>query len=118
MNNYQIIIDGQPVGVIANGEKKDFTTSVGQHIITVKMDKFSSQDLIIDINDNEIKSLKVSGLKYGHWIIPVGIVALHTILLFTLDFGYIIYLLLLLLLYHLYIITICRKKYLTLREID
>ena len=57
--SYKIFIDGHFVGKIANGETKEFPTTVGQHTVTAKIDLFSSPNIFIDVEINEIKDLTV-----------------------------------------------------------
>lgn len=120
MRNYQIFIDGQKTGIIANGQTMEFTTSPGQHTIMAKIDWCSSPDLLIHINDNETKNLKVGSFKHANWIMPIGagIIALHFILKMTMGFNYVLFLVFPVSLILLYYITFGRKKFLTLTEIN
>jgi len=119
MRDYKIFIDGQQVGIIANGEAKDFPTTVGQHNVTAKIDWCSSPDVSIDIKDNETKELRVSGFKNGNWFMPLagGIIALHFILKMTLNIEYTIFLVIPVFVILVYYLTIGRKKYLTLDKV-
>lgn len=63
LRDYKIFIDGQQVGTIANGETKDFSTTVGQHTVTAKIDWCSSPDVSIDVKENQTIALNVYGLK-------------------------------------------------------
>ena len=108
LRHYKLFIDGHEVGIIADGETKYFTTSIGQHTVTAKIDWCSSPDLIVDVKDNEVTTLKLSGFKYGKWLFPVMYVII--ILIIIMKFYYGILLMFLLFLYPLYYITIGRKK--------
>lgn len=120
MRDYKIFIDGQQVGTIANGETKDFPTTVGQHIVTAKVDWCSSPDISVDINDNQTKNLKVGGFRNGQFLMPIGLglIVLHFILSKFADFDYTIFLVAPLFLLLVYYLTIGRKNYLTLEEIN
>ncbi len=120
MRDYKIFIDGQQVGTIANGETKDFPATEGQHTVTAKIDWCSSPNISVDINDNQTKNLKVGGFRYGQILMPIGLVliALHFILSKFADFEYTIFLVAPLFLLLVYYLTIGRKKYLTLEEIN
>jgi hypothetical protein len=120
MRDYKIFIDGQQIGTIANGETKDFPVTVGQHIVTAKVDWCSSPDLSVDINDNQTKNLKVGGFRNGQFLMPIGLglIVLHFILSRFTDFEYTIFLVAPLFLLLVYYLTIGRKKYLTLDEIN
>ncbi len=120
MRDYKIFIDGQQVGTIANGETKDFPSTVGQHIVKAKVDWCSSPDISVDINDNQTKNLKVGGFRNGQFLEPIGLglIVLHFILSKFADFEYTIFLVAPLFLLLVYYLTIGSKKYLTLDEID
>ncbi len=87
MRNYQILIDGQLVGTIANGETKDFPVTAGSHTVKAKIDWCGSSDISITLGENETKEFKLQGLSF------------------------------LASLFALYYITIARDKYLALTEI-
>ena len=120
MRDYKIFIDGQQVGTIANGETKDFPTTVGKHIVTAKIDWCSSPDISVDIKDNQTKNLKVGGFRNGQFLMPIGLglIVLHFILSKFADFDYTIFLVAPLFLLMVYYLTIGRKKYLTLEEVN
>ena len=120
MRDYKIFIDGQQVGTIANGETKDFPTTVGQHTVTAKIDWCSSPELLIELKENQTSNLKVGGFKYGKILMPVGLglIVLHFILSKFADFDYTIFLVAPLFLLLVYYLTIGRKKYLTLEELN
>lgn len=120
MRDFKIFIDGQQVGTIANGETKDFPTTVGQHIVTAKIDWCSSPDISVDIDDNQTINLKVGGFRNGQFLISIGpgLIVLHFILLEFADFEYTIFLVAPLFLMLVYYLTIGRKKYLTLEEVN
>lgn len=120
MRDYKIFIDGQQVGSIANGETKDFPSTVGQHTVTAKVDWCSSPDISIEVKDNQNKNLKVGGFRNGQFLMPIGIglIVLHFILSKFADFDYIIFLVAPLFLLSVYYMTIGRNKYLTLGEIN
>ena len=124
IRNYKIFIDGQQVGTIANGQTKNFPTTVGKHIITAKIDWCSSPEILVDVKDNQTKNLKVGCFRNGQFLTPIvgGLFALHFILSKFADFEHTLFLIgTLFLLYFLLLVyywTIGRKKYLTLDEIN
>lgn len=120
MRDYKIFIDGQQAGTIANGETKDFPTTVGHHIITAKIDWCGSPNISIELKENQTSNLKVGGFKYGQMLMPVGLglIVLHFILSKFADFDYTIFLVAPLFLLLVYYLTIGRKKYLTLEEVN
>jgi len=88
MRDYKIFIDGQQVGRIANGETKDFPATQGQHTVTAKIDWCSSPEILVDINENQTKNLKVGGFRYGQILVSfgLGLIILHFILSNFADF--------------------------------
>ncbi|MBN8836372.1 MAG: hypothetical protein J0I09_03885 [Sphingobacteriia bacterium] len=118
--NYKIFIDGQQAGTIANGETINLDTTAGQHTVTAKIDWCSSPDIPVHVNDNQTKTLRVGGLKNGQWLMPTGlaVIVLNFILSTFTDINYVIYLIIPLFLILIYYLTIGRKKYLTLTELN
>lgn len=52
MRDYHILIDGQKVGTIANGETKEFETTNGQHSLIAKIDWCSSPEINLNIDQS------------------------------------------------------------------
>lgn len=120
MRDYKIFIDGQQVGTIGNGETKDFPTKVGHHIVIAKIDWCSSPNISVSVNDNQTKTLKVGGFKYGQWLMPIslGLIILHFILSGIIGFKYTIFLVIPFFLLLVYYLTIGKSNYLTLDEVS
>ena len=116
--SYNIYIDGQKAGTIANGETKEFITTAGKHTITAKIDWCSSPDIVINTDDNSIKTLTVGGFKNSNrmMLIASGIIALHFILKLVFNIDHTVYLLFPVFIFYVYILTIGRKKYVNLTE--
>ena len=97
MREYKIYIDNVVVGSIGNVSTK----------------------VIVEINDDETKCLKVGGFKYGKWLMPFTLilVIIHFPLTHFLDFDYMLIFSLPTFFLLLYYITIGRKKYLTLLHV-
>lgn len=119
LRDYQIQIDGQKIGTIANGETKDFEITAGQHSIIAKIGWGSSSTITFEIKEQHIKSLKVGSFKNGNWIMRIsfGLIAVNLVLKHFLNIDYTKYLIFLLSVIITYYVTIGRKKYLTLSEI-
>ena len=119
MREYQIYIDNVFVGSIGNGSTKDFEIAEGKHTIEAKIDWCGSPKVIVEINDDETKYLKVGGFKYGKWLMPITmiLVIIHFPLTHFLDFDYMLIFALPTFFLLLYYITIGRKKYLTLLHV-
>lgn len=119
MRDYRLYIDGQKIGAIGNGETKDFEVTGGHHTVIAKIDWCSSPDLSFEINENDSKTILVSSLKIGRWLLPLttGIVALSLLLTGVLHYYITLFLVLPVFLLILYPLTIGRKNYLNLREL-
>ncbi|HUH25775.1 MAG TPA: hypothetical protein VLY87_04060 [Flavobacterium sp.] len=91
MRAIKIFIDGKQIGTIADGEIKEFTITEGQHNIEAKIDWCSSPKVLFNINNPEAKAFEI------------GSFAQKNRLSFFFPFYY---------------LTIGRKKYLTLNEIN
>ena len=118
LRDFIILIDGQEIGKIANGETKDFEILPGHYIIKAKIDWGNSPEIPIVLVDNEIKNLKVVGYKYGNWLMPTNflIFTIHFILKATAGINGIIFLIIPSFLLLVYYLTFGRNKYLTLTE--
>lgn len=117
--DYQIYIDGQKVGEIANGDSMHFDVTNGRYIIYAKIGRGRSPQITIDINDDNSKSLKVGGYGNGMWILRVFSVLMVLLFLpkglLNIDYGKcLIWPMIILIIYY---ITFGRERYLTLKEI-
>ncbi len=53
LRNYRVILDGEEIGKIFRGERKEFSISPGKHEIELKIDWCGSNKLNFEIKDNE-----------------------------------------------------------------
>lgn len=126
MRSIQLLVDGKQIGAIGDGETKEFTVKEGQRMLKAKIDWYSSPEVLFNINNTEIKSFKIESFaqrsqlnKLLNSVYLVLIIAvLHFILAKTMYFYYMAILLLPPFIFMLYYLTMARKKYLTLKEID
>lgn len=118
LRDFKIYLDGKHIGNIANGETADFVIEAGKHIVITKIDWCMSPEVLIDIHENEIISLKTGGFLHGRFIMILSliIIALHFVLTTLADFNYLIFLVLPIFLLQIYYITVGRKKYLILKK--
>jgi hypothetical protein len=116
--DFQIYVNGKKIGSIADGEEKLFEVTSGVHNIRAKIDWCSSPQISININQDDIKTLKVAGYKYGKWIMPASLclIVLHLILSNFFDFPYLQYLIFASFSLLVYYITIGKNQYLTISE--
>jgi hypothetical protein len=73
LRDYRVILDGQEIGRIGNGETKSFTIASGQHQIAVKIDWCSSNELTFSLSpdgslvfqcDSKLRGLRLLGAIY------------------------------------------------------
>src|SRR5690606_11226385 len=114
----KILIDGKQIDTIANGETKEFTTAEGQHKIQAKIDWCSSPDILVILNDNEVKNLQIGSSTKNDWVTTLPfvllIIVLHFILSKFFNFHYTGLLLIPTFLIMIYQLSIGRNNYLTL----
>ena len=118
MRGIVIFLDGKKIGVIRNGELKEFEIEPGEHNIKAKIDWCGSEKLLINLADNEVKKIELSGFKLGKYMMPVALII--CIIYFTfgeqLNLSPMLFMLLILPfgLYLMYHLTLGRNKYLRL----
>jgi hypothetical protein len=107
------------VGVIADDETKEFTVSVGNHIVMATIDWCGSPDVEVVVKENEIKNLQVSSFRIPINFFPIAITIFILSFVLTTFFKltWAVYLLIPLPIIPLYYLSFGRKKYLSLIEI-
>lgn len=115
--SYRIFIDGVAAGNIRNGETKNYPVAAGRHRVMAKIDWCGSEEIEVDVKEGESVTVAVSGFRFSNWLMPLssGIIALHFILDMTIDFSYLIFLVIPVLLGLIYLVTIGKNKYLRLQ---
>ncbi|MCC9165364.1 DUF2846 domain-containing protein [Pontibacter harenae] len=120
IRDYHIYVDGKKIGEIANGETKKFTVPAGLHTVKAKIDWCGSQEFKIELTEEEVQEVEVSGFAFGKWMMPLHlcILALYVTLRFFAgeELASILLILVLpMLLYLLYLLTFGRQKFLRLK---
>lgn len=117
IRKYKVYIDNEQVGVLSNGETKDFFLTEGAHTIQVKMGWYASLPYQCNLGDEDIVYLKVSGSAWTKWI-PLALIPLLIVrfLLKDTDERYLLFFFIPLLLIAIYMLTLGRNKYLVLKE--
>ena len=73
LRDYRVILDGQEIGRIGNGETKSFPVASGQHQLAVKIDWCSSNELTFSLSqdgslafqcDSRLRGLRLLGAIY------------------------------------------------------
>jgi len=115
---YGIYIDNTKVGVIRNGRTGEFDIAPGTHTIYAKIDWCYSPTRTFYVSGSEDTTFKVGAFKNANGIMMlIGVVIAFSFTLYmTLHIYYLSYLLLPIFLGMIYILSIGRKKYLTLTE--
>lgn len=121
IRNYKVFINNKQIGVISEGEIKEYNVSSGTHIISTKIDWAGSKDIIVDLKENDVINLKVENYTAKHWLISVYFIAfitlVHIVLFITIDFQYTSLLFIPVLAIMGYYLTFGRNKYLTLKQL-
>lgn len=121
IRNYKVFINNEKVGVISEGEIKEYNVSPGTHTISTKIDWAGSKDIVVDLKENDVINLKVENYSAKHWLISVYFIAfitlVHVVLFITIDFQYTSLFFIPILAIMGYYLTLGRNKYLTLKEL-
>lgn len=120
LRHYQLYVDGQKIGAIAQGASMEFETTTGQHAVVAKIAWCSSPEIAFNLNQSQTKVLQVGGFRNSNWIMPLGLVlvVLGFLLHVFVNKEWTMLFALPLIALMVYYITIGRKEYLTLREVD
>jgi hypothetical protein len=120
MRDLGIYLDGKKIGVIGNGELKEFDIEQGEHTLKSKIDWCGSETLNITVTDNENKKIELSGFKLGKFILPIILIisVIYFVFRERLNLDPMLFLLLILPigLYLIYHLTLGRNKYLRFEE--
>jgi len=123
LKDYNIYLNGDEIGSISSGETKEFLVPEGTYILRAKNDWYGSNELKINTDYEETKSLSISGLWparimifFLSFIIVIPIlfrefIRNHTFLKYTF-----IALSVIVLFAIIYYLTIGRNKYLEIKE--
>ncbi|CAN5458129.1 hypothetical protein BH23BAC3_BH23BAC3_25630 [soil metagenome] len=121
MRDVGIYLDGDKIGVIGNGQTKEFEIIPGEHRLKSKIDWCGSETLTFELYENETQKIELSGFKLGKWLMPIALIisTLYFALGEQLNLDPMLFLLMIIPvgLYLLYNLTLGRDKYLRLREI-
>jgi len=118
MRDIGIYLDGEKIGVIGNGERKEFDVEPGEHTLKSKIDWCGSNTLKMKVADMETKNIELSGFKLAKFMVPITLI----ISIFYFTFGeelgvdpmFLFLLILPVGLYLIYHLTLGRNKYLKL----
>ncbi|MGM1057466.1 MAG: hypothetical protein ACQEWG_16390 [Bacteroidota bacterium] len=118
MRGIGLYLNGEKIGTIDDGETKEFQIEPGLHRLSAKIDWCGSPIEEIKLKQNDVKHVELSGFKKSQWLLPslLFFAGISLVLsFFDIDTSFITWTILLpLLLYLFYFVTIGRKKYLSL----
>lgn len=120
MRSFKLILDGELLDTIEDGEIKEFEISAGNHTLQAKIDWCTSRPINFEIIEGEEKLVEVKGFVFSNWFLPIAL--FNAFLYFFLDIVYDIhsvylaFLMFLFLGYLVYFITFGRNDYLRLIE--
>lgn len=121
MRDIGLYLDGEKIGVIGNGKTKEFDIEPGEHQLWAKIDWCGSRTLNLNLSDTGIQKVKLSGFKYGKWLMPVGmiLIVLYFVLGYQLNINPIFFLIFIIpiVAYLFYYLTFGRDRYLRLKKI-
>lgn len=122
--NTQIYIDGERVGQLGIDQTAQFEVLPGKHKVVLKQRwAGGSKPLVVDLIDNEDKTIKMSSFSYGFLVAPFLYIIVssfyHTVFTST---GFLDYLfgnaLVVILIYILLYFTMFRTRFLKLEEVE
>lgn len=117
----KIYIDGVYVGDVANGNKASFEVPEGEHTVRAKIDWCSSEEHTMTVMNDSEQTLKLTGFK-GYKYLSVIALLFVVLLLIDEDLSVVwikqlsIALGVICFMWFLYIFTIGRNRYLTLKQ--
>ncbi|MEO8935059.1 MAG: hypothetical protein ABI295_12210 [Xanthomarina sp.] len=115
-----IYIDGQKVGTINDGEKKEYVVAPGLHEVYAKTDWCRSQKIALNTIENETTTLKLTGYKHKTWVSAMGLGVLFFYFLgkyaLNIDLTFLVGFAIIGFLYPLYFITFGKNSYLKLSD--
>lgn len=120
MREVELYLDGRKIGVIQDGETKEFEVEAGEHTLKSKIDWCASKTITITAVEGAPKHIEVSGFKRGKYIMPLALLVcvLHLAIggKWNAEPLYFLILMLPFLFYMVYYLSLGRNKYLRLEE--
>jgi hypothetical protein len=120
--NIRLYLDGEKIGKIKDGDVIIFDQKPGKHLLQAKIDWCSSKKMNIELTEESVTTIELSGFKYSNFVVPVMAVLLFVIFipkLFNInyDLKYILLLVMPVALYYLYYLSIGMNNYLNLKSL-
>ncbi|QXP57250.1 hypothetical protein H0I25_05530 [Cellulophaga sp. HaHa_2_95] len=116
----ELYIDGTKQGDIANGKTLDLELTPGSYDVIAKINTRTSQKLTVTVKADETKTLRLSGFKYGSFVMPLIIgsvlIFLATKAFLQIELKFLLALSIMAFLYPVYYMTLGKNNYLSLTE--
>jgi hypothetical protein len=120
LRNIDLYIDNIKVATIANGQSNEINIPDGnEHKLVAKIDWCTSNAIVFNVIENQIKQIELSSFKNAKYIFPIFVFTCltHFILKHTIQYDSLFLLVSIpMCLYLLYFITIKKNQYLVLSE--
>ena len=116
LRDYQVFIDNQKIGSIANHETKEFSIAPGRHQIAVKIDWCSSPVQDITLSEEQTIDITVEGAVHHGWLYKIFLcfIFLEFVYMGLMDKDFTGLSFIPLILYYIYYLTLGRNQYLIL----
>ena len=75
----RLYLNEEKIGVIENGETREFDLQPGVYHLKAKIDWCGSQNQKISLKENELKTLDLTGFPKSKWTLPLLILAQVTL---------------------------------------
>ncbi|PKD18333.1 hypothetical protein APR41_04050 [Salegentibacter salinarum] len=69
-----LYLNDQKIDTIGNGESKEFDLEPGNYKLKAKIDWCGSQGHHVEIKDNEVTKVEITGFTQNKWVLPVFII--------------------------------------------
>jgi hypothetical protein len=85
-SNINIYIDDEKVGELNSGKSIDFKVPTGTHKVAVKKKSVGfNKPVVVDVANNENKTIRVKSMKYGPILAPILLIVLFGIYYVTIP---------------------------------
>lgn len=113
-----IYLDDIKLGIISNGQKKEFTIEPGSHTLKAKIDWCGSQRFPFEVREGQTESIVIGAYRHANLLLVMEVLLVITHFFLRNEYGinYVIWFAVPFLLYTLYYTTIGRNRYLVIQE--
>ncbi len=119
-SKFKVMVNGQQLGIVANGETQDYDVIDKSNSLKIKMDWSvnGSEELSLQVTENEIKTFNVCVNKKIYYLTSANffVLIVNFILVRFFDYKDFILFILPVVVVYLYYFTLGRNKYLVLKE--